>query len=133
MSEDRPTKAEIVAVRGSPGELDLIRLDLIINYVTGPVRYNDVRPINYRRKVYTAVGPRPGDIAEVAWRGNDPVFVADFEPEYETCPGAAAATASGPPEFVLPQASLAAGGGSVGGSVGGPVAGDGGAAGGTSS
>lgn len=115
---ERPNKAEVIAVRGSPGELDLIRMDLIINYVTGAVTYPNVRPLNYRRKPYTCVGPRPGDMVDVAWRGDQPVFIADFEVEWEDCTGSSMAAPTG--ESEPDPTDLGSSGRSIGPAVGSP-------------
>lgn len=87
MKGERPTTAEVMAVYNSPGELDLIRLDLAINFSWGTQPYSNVRPLNYVRKDYTCKGPRVGDTVTAVWRGDQLFFQAHFEAETTNCQG----------------------------------------------
>lgn len=85
---EKPWQAEIIDVTGSPGELDNIRISVIVRDGTNQKVYENIKPINYIRKPHTCVGPVPGrDFADIIWRGEHPVFTAPFEAEMETCPG----------------------------------------------
>ena len=91
---ERPWTAEVVGVHGSPGELDEISLDVIVNFTTGARRYDRVRPLNYRRKSYTCVGATPGDVCFIVWRGDAVEFVAPYDPEFEECGGGSGSSGS---------------------------------------
>lgn len=86
---DRPYTAEILSASGSPGELDNIRLTVLVRYGTTSQKYANIKPLNYVRQLHTCVAPTPGkDTCWIVWRGDNPAFVAPIYPEYETCTGA---------------------------------------------